>query len=46
MDRRCGATQRHLPSGKGHTLALKIDNKQGEAMATIRPYFDVQVEDV
>jgi WD40 repeat protein len=33
-------------SGKGHTLGLKIDNKQGEGTATISLYFDVQVEDV
>jgi GTPase SAR1 family protein len=32
-------------SGKGHTLGLKIDNKQGEGMATISLYFDVQVPD-
>lgn len=30
-------------SGKGHTLGLKIDNKQGQGMATISLYFDVQV---
>ncbi len=33
-------------SGKGHTLGLKIDNKQGAGTATISLYFDVQVEDV
>ena len=30
-------------SGKGHTLGLKIDNKQGQGTATISLYFDVQV---
>ena len=33
-------------SGKGNTLGLKIDNKQGAGTATISLYFDVQVEDV
>ncbi len=33
-------------SGKGHTLGLKIDNKQGAGTATINLYFDRQVEDV
>ena len=33
-------------SGKGHTLGLKIDNKQGAGTATISLYFDRQVEDV
>ncbi len=33
-------------SGKGHTLGLKIDNKQGAGTATISLYFDVEVEDV
>lgn len=32
-------------SGKGHTLGLKIDNKQGEGTATISLYFDVPVPD-
>jgi WD40 repeat protein/GTPase SAR1 family protein/DNA-directed RNA polymerase subunit RPC12/RpoP len=32
-------------SGKGHTLGLKIDNRQGEGAATISLYFDVQVPD-
>jgi WD40 repeat protein/GTPase SAR1 family protein len=31
--------------GKGHTLGLKIDNKQGEGAATISLYFDVKVPD-
>jgi len=30
-------------SGKGHTLGLKIDNKQGEGVATISLYFDQEV---
>jgi DNA-directed RNA polymerase subunit RPC12/RpoP len=32
-------------SGRGHTLGLKIDNKQGEGAATISLYFDVKVPD-
>ena len=32
-------------SGKGHTLGLKIDNRQGEGMATISLYFDKEVTD-
>jgi len=32
-------------SAKGHTLGLKIDNKQGDGTATISLYFDVQVPD-
>lgn len=32
-------------SGKGHTLGLKIDNQQGEGMATISMYFDKEVPD-
>ena len=32
-------------SGKGHTLGLKIDNRQGEGMATISLYFDKEVPD-
>ncbi len=32
-------------SHKGHTLGLKIDNKQGEGEATISLYFDVAVPD-
>jgi TIR domain/Domain of unknown function (DUF4365)/Ras of Complex, Roc, domain of DAPkinase/WD domain, G-beta repeat len=32
-------------SGKGHTLGLKIDNKQGEGNATIGLYFDKEVPD-
>jgi WD40 repeat protein/DNA-directed RNA polymerase subunit RPC12/RpoP len=30
-------------SGKGHTLGLKIDNRQGEGTAKISLYFDVQL---
>lgn len=32
-------------SSKGHTLGLKIDNRQGEGAATISLYFDVKVSD-
>ena len=32
-------------SGKGHTLGLKIDNRQSEGMATISLYFDKEVPD-
>lgn len=32
-------------SGKGHALGLKIDNQQGEGMATISLYFDKEVPD-
>ena len=32
-------------SGKGHTLGLKIDNRQGEGTATISLYFDQEVPD-
>lgn len=32
-------------SSKGHTLGLKIDNKQGEGVATISLYFDKEVPD-
>ncbi len=32
-------------SGKGHTLGLKIDNRQGEGRATISLYFDKEVPD-
>lgn len=32
-------------SNKGHTLGLKIDNRQGEGEATISLFFDVQVPD-
>lgn len=32
-------------SGKGHTLGLKVDNKQGEGIATISLYFDNEVPD-
>ena len=32
-------------SPKGHTLGLKIDNKQGEGVATISLYFDMEVPD-
>lgn len=33
-------------SSKGHTLGIKIENRQGEGQATISLYFDVNVEDV
>lgn len=33
-------------SNKGHTLGIKIENRQGEGQATISLYFDVKVEDV
>ncbi len=32
-------------SNRGHTLGLKIDNRQGEGQATISLYFDVKVPD-
>jgi GTPase SAR1 family protein len=32
-------------SAKGHTLGMKIDNRQGEGIATISLYFDVSVPD-
>jgi WD40 repeat protein/RNase P subunit RPR2 len=32
-------------SPKGHTLGLKIDNKQGEGTATISLYFDQEIPD-
>ena len=32
-------------STKGHTLGLKIDNKQGEGTAAISLYFDREVPD-
>lgn len=32
-------------SAKGHTLGLKIDNKQGEGMAKISLYFDKEVSE-
>ncbi len=35
--------RRSLSSPKGFTLGLKIDNKQGEGMATVSLYFDKEV---